>query len=204
MEDSLLFKGLDKKEIEDIIKDFGYIKNYKKGDYIFEQEDRPRDIFILAEGKVLVEKIDESGKRTIVNIFKDPGTVFGEVYLYIDQAYDYGCLVLKDAEILHIRRQAFMDDLDYGKILRNNMLNILAEKAFYLNQKLLILGGMTLREKLINYLNFKEEEGLVRMDLTREDLADYLGTTRPSISRELMKMEEDGVIEISKNIIRIL
>lgn len=204
MENCLLFKDLNKEEIEAIINNYGYIKYYKKGEYIFHQEDKPKDIFILDSGKVQVEKIDEKGKRTIANVFKEEGTIFGEVYLFIDHPYDYGCLALKDSRIIHINKDFLSNENIYKDGLKNNMLNILSEKAFYLNQKLLILAGMTLREKLINYLNFKEEDGLVELDLTRGDLADYLSTTRPSISRELIKMEEDGLIEISESIIKIL
>ena len=85
------------------------------------------------------------------------------------------------------------------------MLRILSEKAFFLNQKLLILSSRSLRQKIAYYLLLQKEEGdAVQLGLNRESLADYLGTTRPSLSREMMRMEEEGYIQVEKDVITLL
>lgn len=48
------------------------------------------------------------------------------------------------------------------------------------------------------------EDDVVRMEMNREELADYLGVARPSLSRTLMKMQNEGIIEVGKKTIRIL
>ena len=50
----------------------------------------------------------------------------------------------------------------------------------------------------------KAKDGVVKLNMNREQLAAYLGTTRPSLSRELSKMKEDGLIDIKKDAIIIL
>lgn len=204
---STLFKGFTDRDIEDMKNETDIlIKEYNKGSYIFDQEEIPEYMFILLSGGVQVEKTDLNGKRTIVNVFKDEGTVFGEVYLYINQPYDYSCIVVEDARILAIPKVFFLDE-DESRVQRKlsqNMLEVLAGKAFYLNQKLLILGSFTLRQKLSNYLlQRSKESGEVHLQFNREELADYVGTTRPSLSRELMKMEDDGLIKVEKDLILI-
>ena len=48
-----------------------------------------------------------------------------------------------------------------------------------------------------------QQNGVVHLTMNREDLADYLGTTRPSLSRELMKMQQEGFITVEKNVIKL-
>ena len=45
---------------------------------------------------------------------------------------------------------------------------------------------------------------MIQVSMTREQLADFLGVTRPSLCRELMKMQKDGLITVSRRVIRIL
>lgn len=205
LEDNVLFIGLSDSEIESIIDEMGAVEEYDEDEYIFSQDETPEYLFILLDGMVSVENIDENGKRSIVNVFKDSGTIFGEVYLFLgERMYDYSARSMKKSKILKLSREFFDNiyDYEYGKIINSNMLNILSGKALYLNQKLLLLSEVKLRQKLNNFiLNNMDDDMIVRLKLNREELADFLGTTRPSLSRELMKMESDGVIETEKNII---
>lgn len=205
LEDNVLFVGLSDSEIESIIDEMGAVEEYDEDEYIFSQDETPEYLFILLDGMVSVENIDENGKRSIVNVFKDSGTIFGEVYLFLgERMYDYSARSMKKSKILKLSRE-FFDNIynyEYGKIINSNMLNILSGKALYLNQKLLLLSEVKLRQKLNNFiLNNMDDDMIVRLKLNREELADFLGTTRPSLSRELMKMESDGIIETEKNII---
>lgn len=205
LEDNVLFVGLSDSEIESIIDEMGAVEEYDEDEYIFSQDETPEYLFILLDGMVSVENIDENGKRSIVNVFKDSGTIFGEVYLFLgERMYDYSARSMKKSKILKLSREFFDNiyDYEYGKIINSNMLNILSGKALYLNQKLLLLSEVKLRQKLNNFiLNNMDDDMIVRLKLNREELADFLGTTRPSLSRELMKMESDGIIETEKNII---
>ena len=83
--------------------------------------------------------------------------------------------------------------------LRENLLEVFAEKAYNMNQKLRILGSGTLRERIVRFLvECQDSEGVIHMSLSREEMADYLNITRPSLSRELGKMQEEGILELSR------
>lgn len=201
---SNLFFNMSESEIEKFLKDSdSFIKNFKSGEYIFNQGDIPEYTFIIEKGSVVVENIDSNGKKNIVNVFNSVGTVFGEVYMYLEsEGYDYSSYVNEDSKILCIPKKSLivsgeLNDLNL-KIV-NNMLKILANKSFFLNQKLLMMGAVTLREKLIKYiLNHSQENELV-LTLTRQEMGNYLGVPRPSVSRELMNMKKENLIEIDKN-----
>ena len=83
-------------------------------------------------------------------------------------------------------------------------MSALAQKADYLNERLDIMASISLRQKIAKVL--------LRYDLqhpgkpytaTREELAQYIAATRPSISRELMNMQDEGLICVSREGIRI-
>lgn len=198
-----LFKNLTKEEIDSFIKENkGLRKSLKKGEEVFSQGEIPNYLFILEEGSVVVENISENGNRSIVNRFSKSGTVFGEVYLYLpERSYDYSCVCDVDSTILAIPKTALVmsgDNFKNSKVI-NNMLLILSQKAFYLNQKLLIQSGKTLREKLSRFFLSNSKESSLELDFNREELADFFGVTRPSISREIMNMKRDGLIDVVGN-----
>ena len=206
---SELFNNLTDKEIDIFLKSNNAEKiTLDKGEEVFVQGEKPEYLFILESGSVLVENMSSGGKRTIVNKFSEAGTVFGEVYLYIHKnIYDYGCYTNEKSQVTRIPKKALLFDeqSDGVKIkIINNMLIILSQKAYYLNQKLLIASSFSIREKLSRFfLQQNNEKNNLILQFSREELADFLGATRPSISRELMNMANDGLIEINKNNIKI-
>lgn len=198
-----LFKNLTKEEIDSFMKENkGLRRSLKRGEEVFSQGETPNYLFILEEGSVVVENISKNGNRSIVNRFSKSGTVFGEVYLYLpERPYDYSCVCDVDSTILAIPKTALvMSGVNFknSKVI-NNMLLILSEKAFYLNQKLLIQSGKTLREKLSRFFLSNSKESSLELEFNREELADFFGVTRPSISREIMNMKRDGLIDVVGN-----
>ena len=172
-------------------------------------EEFPEKLYILVEGSVAISNIEEDGKRTIVNIFKESGTVFGEVYVFMEErVYDYSCVALRDTTVLEIPKDTFLDYRNWDnptiKVMIRNMINVLSQKAFYLNTKNLILSELTLRQKLLRFFEQNENSGKVLLKYNREELADYLGTTRPSVSREINKMKKEGLIDVRGRIVYLL
>ena len=212
---SILFENISEKEIDEIIeKSNAKVISVKKDEYLFYQEEESKNLYILLGGVVQIEKVDANGKRMIMNRFDEIGTMFAEVYIYFsDKIYDYSCVAIKNARVFAIPKEFFLniDDLTqkYNYKLTQNMLKILSRKAFFLNQKVLILSSFTLRQKIASYLLQRvRESGLKNESLNlifkREELADFIGTTRPSLSREMLLMQDDGIIELDKNTFKVI
>lgn len=197
-----LFKGIGPKEKEDFLKMESSVIEVPEGEYIFYQEDPPQHLYVLLEGSILIENIDSHGQRSLVNIFTQSGTIFGEVYLFLEKkAYDYSCRAHTDAKILCIpKRNLLRANPSHVQIkLMQNLLGILSQKAHFLNQKLLIVNSLSLRQKIIKFILASSEGNRLKLVFNREELANYLGVTRPSLSRELMRMQEDGLIHVDKH-----
>ena len=85
------------------------------------------------------------------------------------------------------------------------MLMSFARNAYALNMRLRILSCPTLRQKIAKMLLVYNDRDMSKpINMTREGLAEFLGVTRPSVSRELMKMHDDGLIEIKGRKIYVL
>lgn len=217
---SELFYGLKQEEVDLFLNHSGYVvKTFQKNEAVFLQGKVPNYLFILQSGSVVVENVDQNGKRYIINEFNEVGTVFGEVYLYIRNTYDYSAYAMGDTKIMMIPRESmfFGQDISDEKncnqrqgasqreaVMRkiiNNMLVVLSNKAFYLNQKLLISNSTSIREKLCKYILTNGKDGVLKLNFNREELSSFLSIPRPSLSRELMNMQKDGLIAINRNVI---
>lgn len=198
-----IFNNLKEDELKEIQKNIDIEeKIFEKGSYIFNQGDIKKDLYFLIEGSVIVAKFDTNGKRSIIQTFNKKA-VFGEVYAYLRKPYDFSALCKKDSRLLVIKDFRKLINIYSPKSFLINYIDLISKKCLKLSQKNQINTQFTLRQKIANFLLFEEDENLVKLDKTRQELADFLSTTRPSLSRELSIMEDEGFIRILKNGIKI-
>ena len=186
---SPLFHGMTEQKIEEILmQEQCRRKKYEKGTFVFLEGDVPKSLFLLIQGKVTISQSTMSGRRILLTDITRSGDLFGEVYLFIGkEAYDMDAQAVEDSEVLW-----------------QNMLEIFAKKAYLMNQKVKVLGCASIREKIVRYLfERKNTDGTIRGNLVREEMAEYMNVTRPSLSRELGSMQKEGILEIQGRDIRI-
>ena len=208
---SALFTDMTDQEIEGCLKcSKSIIAAYEKEEMIFRQGEIPEKLFVLLEGAVVVGNDSGDGKRSVVAALDQPGELFGEVFLFLNQQeYDHHAQAVTVAKVLQIPRDFLYhtcgENCHYHAKLISNMLTILARKAYFLNQRLQILTCATLRQKIAKtLLMHSPPDGKVVLSMNREELADFLNAARPSVSRELMKMREEGLIAIDRKDIFIV
>lgn len=105
-----LFSGVNEKDLRAHLKKCGAReKEISASSYVFREGDEAKGLFILLDGAVEVEKNDFSGKRHMVNRFREKDTVFGEVYLFLeDRPYDFACRAVKDSRLHFVPREALI------------------------------------------------------------------------------------------------
>ena len=195
-----LFSGINEKDLMAHLKKCGAReKEIPASSYVFREGDEAKGLFILLDGAVEVEKNNLSGKRQMVNRFRQKDTVFGEVYLFLeDRPYDFACRAVEDSRLIFVPKGAF--DPSGGAVARQsaaNMLAVLAKKAYFLNQKMVVLSAGSMEKKIARHLLFVNPTGEDFELMNREALADYLAVPRPSLSRTLMKMHREGLIDLN-------
>lgn len=199
-----IFKNLTDQDLDLIRSKTEFIeKTYSKGENIFRINDRSTDLFYLMEGSLNVYQIDSNGKRFIFQNFNKP-TLFGEVYSYLGEPFDFDCECAVDSKILIIKNFRKIFDPPCPEDFLRSYINFLSQKCLALSKKNQITSQASLRQKIGKYLLENEKDGKVALSMKREELADYLSTTRPSLSRELSKMADEGLIELGTSSIIIL
>ena len=178
------------------------ILGFRKGEMIFNQGDRPSYITMLVEGSIAVGNDSVNGKRSILGMFSTPGELFGEVFLFLnyEEYANYTC-ASEPSKILEIPKEYLTRLGDKPSPLQNkmlsNLLTIFAERTYYLNNRLQVLSCSTLKQKIARFiLQNMNDRDRVTLKMSREEFADFLNAARPSLSRELMKMQEDGFIKV--------
>lgn len=159
----------------------------------------------------MISKDFASGKRDVL-FMVGQGDVFGEMFLFADtKMYWYDAIAQGKVRLLEIPWEFFYcfcsNACEHHRMITRNMLEIQSEKNFTMTRKLHLLSGTTLRERIALWLIEQAVDSgsdTIKPGMNREELADYLGTTRPSLSRELMKMQQEQLIEADKNTIKIL
>ena len=116
-------------------------------------------------------------------------------------SYDMYVETLTQTSVLIMSSRIFTyrEENSLSRKLRENLLEVFAGKAYNMNQKLRILGSGSLRERIVRFLvECQDSEGKIHMNLSREEMADHLNIPRPSLSRELGKMQEEGILELDR------
>ena len=207
--ESLLFSGITEEEANKMLTCSRAVeKSVDAGELIFGQDDKPVYIYLLLEGQVIITKYLPSGRRDIL-LTVQPGDVFGEVFFFSkEEYYWYDAVAVKKSRVLMLPYTFIYgfcsNACEHHKQLIHNLLDIQSKCNLQMMKKLHIVTGTTLKQKLglwiLDQINDKNE---VHLDMTREELADYLGAARPSLSRTLTQMQDEGIITIDKKKIRI-
>ena len=203
IKDLSIFHNLDDAEFKkSLVCTQSVIHEYKKNDYIFFQGDVPNKLYLILNGEVELGSINVNGKvLRITNISE--GEDFGEVELFLNKDRYSGYAKAKtDVKLLEIAKDFFGGRCEkncshHSKVVFN-MLELFAKRTDENNQQLEVITSGNIKHRIASYLlEHADNNNLVSLSMNREELALYLNTTRPSLSRTLLSLQEDGFIHLS-------
>jgi len=210
--DSPLFKGIRPEDRAVMLGCVGYrIVSYPKGHIIALEGENLKHGGIVLSGAVDMIKEDLWGEKTLL-LRLQKNEMFGETFACgADNRSVVTFIVAEDAEVLlipfsRVTRSCTMACEFHHKLIEN-LVGILAGKNRDLLQKLEVVSKRSIREKLLAYLSLQaqtQESRYFEIPLGRLELADYLGVDRSALTRELVKMKADGLIDYDKNCFRLL
>lgn len=209
---SPLFDGITPEDRKTMLGCIGYhIGTFQKGDIVAFEDENIKHIGILLSGTVDMVKEDLWGNKTmLVRMRKDE--LFGETFACgEDNLSVVTFMVSEDAKILFIPFDRVMHSCTmvcvFHHRLIENMVHIIANKNRDLMRKVEVVSKRSIREKLLTYLSIQaqaQESRYFEIPLGRVELAEYLCVDRSALTRELVKMKDDGLIDYDKNCFRIL
>ena len=199
-----LFDGIKDEQLADAIKLLnGHIKKVVKDDYIVQLGGTIKYAGLLLMGKIESSFQNENFDQITMHTFTG-GYLFGEG-LVINHAKNSPVQVraVEDSVVLFIDLEmiyAAADNSPIRNILAGNLIKSLAKKNLILNQKVRILSQKSLRDRIFIYLRTlpKDKDGYVKIPFTQTALAEYLGVNRSALSRELGRMQNEGLLIVNK------
>lgn len=207
-----LFRGIDHQGISEMMGCLNpRILKYKKADTIANTGTPFHGIGIVIEGEVVIAKENIAGNRMILTVLK-AGDMFGEMISFTEKKiWPVTVTAQSDSEVIFISPENLITRCEkmcapHQQIIQN-MLHIMSKKALLLSRKVDYLSIRSLRGKLCAYLieQWKNQGGSIfTLPMNRDEMADFFNVARPSISRELSKMKEDGLIDFHKASFKIV
>jgi CRP-like cAMP-binding protein len=208
---TILFKGIDIKDIPHVLGCLdAKVVTFEKNEYVVKVNDSFNGVFVVLDGEAAVVKESYNGSRVTVNVFHI-GDFFGEAIAFCGYDTWPGTIqALTDCSLMFLHPEKILTmcnrPCSFHKIILANMIRVVSKKACDLNRKVEYLSLKTINGKLSKYLLEQSEKSkklTFKLPLNREKLADFLNVSRPSMSRELCKMRDNGIIEFFKDSIRI-
>lgn len=203
-----LMKSITPQEIESyLIEGSCKITQYKKNNIVHFVGEVCSKLEIILSGKVVIERIDESGNLMTIAEFLG-GDVLGGNLMFSKNPYYPMTVTAKEATlILEINKDRLFRLFSDNHEFLSSYLEYVSDHTVILGDRIKHYVNRTIRESIISYLNFeakKQNSSIIKLSMTKKALAERIGVQRTSLSRELAKMREDGLIEFNSVSITLL
>ena len=198
-----LVKSFDANQLESLLQAKGNkVNSYEKNNIVHFVGDICENLEIILSGEVAVERIDESGKLMTIAEFFDGDILGGNLLFSKNPCYPMTVTAKKPTIILEISKRQlfylFASSLDFLK----SYLAYISDHSVILGDRIKHYVNRTIRECIISYLDYeskKQESSTIKLTISKKALAERIGVQRTSLSRELAKMRNEGLIEFDKN-----
>lgn len=193
-------------EISELIKVSEKIVKYKKGNFLFREGQEAKEMYIILSGKVQISKMNAEGKELNLRLCKE-NDIVGELTLFtVGPRYLFNAKILEDGEAAAIN----IENLEH--ILFNNS-QLAYQFLKWMNDHIrktitkfrdLVLHGKkgalySTLIRLCNSYGIEKEDGIyINVPITNQDLANYCGTARESVSRMLGELRDEGILSIDR------
>lgn len=179
------------------------VNQYKKKQNIYIEGNNPNGMYYVNKGKVKVYKIHDYGKEFIVSLLKE-GDFFGYTSLLEGLVYEETAQALEDSEVIYLPKEDFFSLVYNNREVAKKFLHILTRNVTEHQEQLLKLAYGSVRKRVAEALlllqkRFQDEgQETFSIAITREDLANIVGTATESLIRTLSDFKDEKVIDIKE------
>ena len=201
-----LFNGLPADQIA-AIQRIAIEKRFNKAEIIFSEGDDGEGFFVIAEGRVKVFKVSADGKEQILHIL-GPGQPFGEVPVFAGQKIPANAQAIESTRVGFFPRAAIVDLIAANPSLALNMLAVMSKKLREFAAQIESLSLKEMPARLASYLIYlveeQESDNVVRLNISKGQLASLLGTIPETLSRIFAKLSGQNLIRVEGKTITLI
>jgi CRP/FNR family transcriptional regulator len=182
-------------------KNLGWTIKLGRGQTLFHEGDPATRVFTLTSGTLKLYKLLSDGRRQVTG-FMHPGDFLG---MSVDDEHAFSAEALEDAQLCWFPRNRFDDFVEGHAQMERELYRMAAHELAAAQQQMVLLGRKTATERLASFLLLLARRSerrpghranLIRLTMSRSDIADYLGLTKETVSRVLSALRRDRLIRL--------
>jgi CRP-like cAMP-binding protein len=208
LETGSIFKYLTPDEVEALnyAKDF---RQYKRGDILYQEGNRISGFFCIHKGIIKVFKTGFDGKEQIIRFAKD-GDIIAYRSVLSNELACTSAKVIEDCQVCFIPSEILISFIKTNPAYALELLKLACHELGEANSFITDIAQKTVRERLAEILLFLvndfglDNDQFLNISLTREELANIVGTATESVIRLLSEFKSDKLVELNGRKIRIL
>lgn len=206
-----LFKGMQPDQLKSVLSCLKpKVGSYARNECVAVVGEKITGMGIVLSGDVVVSSENIAGNRTIIAV-DGPGEMFGEMAAFSgSDLWPSTVMARSSCEVMFLPAEKIVNSCESAcashRMMISNMLRIISNKALALHRKVEYLAIKSMREKISTYLleQYKRVgKTTFILPLKRNELADFLNVSRPSLSREMSRLMEEGIIDFHRASIKI-
>ncbi len=182
------------------------VKSYDKKEYFYREEDTPRKLFFIHEGKVKISKINKDGREVVLELY-GKGDFFGYWGILEDRLYNENAQALENCVIYEIPMEDFKALLRTNTSVSASFLKLLSNNMLIKEDKIIELAYESVRKRIANSIlaiNDVYGNDDLSFKVSRELIASMAGTTIPTTIRMITEFKNAGLINTSASLIQIV
>jgi CRP-like cAMP-binding protein len=167
-------------------------------------------LFCINNGKIKVSRNGDDGREAILRLAK-PGDILGYKALLTNEKYTASAVALDDCNVCFIPKELFLKVLKSDSSLSIELMRLLSTELGKVETKMTHLAQKPVRERLAETLlfiketyGFEDDEQTINATLSREEIANIVGTATESAIRLLSEFKKDNIIELDGKKIKII
>jgi CRP/FNR family transcriptional regulator, polysaccharide utilization system transcription regulator len=202
-----VFTDLDASQIEELSNQKG-CNYYKKGQTVFFEGNNSHGIYCVHKGKLKLHKLGTEGKEQIIRFAKD-GDILGYRALLSGEPFAASASVLEDSSLCYIPKDSLIKLITEDPSFSMKVLELTCKEMGRAADTITNLAQKPVRERLAEVLLMLKEvfglddEGAILVQLSREELANIVGTATESVIRLLSELKKECTIELKGKMIAI-
>ena len=208
LERSTLFRGVPAQELRNVLENTPHhIQCYDKEETIFHMMDAADRIGIVLEGRAQAQKAFPNGSQINVSI-RGAGELIGPAAVFSNSCrYPCDVVALEPVTVMMFRRADILSLMQKNVLILENLMTEIASATYMLQQRLELMSYNGIAQKAAFWLLMQARQSgkdSVRIPDSVSKWAMLMNVSRPSLHREIKKLEEEGIISYSSGVVKIL
>lgn len=187
--DFTLFEGVNKEGLVDFLKNTSNkITSYKSGDIVAFQGGLCKSLSFLCQGTLVAKMMNTEGKEIVIEHLTAPDLLAPAFIYGTDNRFPVTLQAEDDAIIWSIYKEYFFRMMEMNDVLLRNFLRQISDRSIFLSRKLNEFALQNLNTRIVGYL----KRNVIISNI--QEVSFIMGVARPSLSRALSSMVEDGTL----------